>query len=229
MAENQQDPTVPSEFAVPPPGDPAWTREIAPPRVDFRLEASFSGFVLTDDDMSDAYSSIPLVRAGLTMDLGPEVQFLISAGYGARTADMEIGDPTFEGESELKLKLIPFQMGFRLNTTRLETFRINLGAFLQAVWMKETAPYFQDYPYFDAGISGETGWGKQIQISLGPEWRFADQKWVIGAEAMAAGGGGNVGDLHERDISLEGFSGRVYCSLKLGTIQEEPRALEVQP
>ena len=199
------------------------------PSVDFRLEASLNEFVFSDNEMGDAYSTIPILRTGLTMDIGPSVQFLISVGYGSKTGYVEINDPTFEGDPELKLKLVPIQLGFRSNTTRLQSFRINVGAFLQAVWMEESAPYFDSYPYFDSGISTDTGWCGQVLLSLGPEWRFTNQKWVVGIEGMAGLGSGNVGGVHEREISLEGFGGRIYCSVKLGTIKEDSGTREVQP
>ncbi|MBU8871288.1 MAG: hypothetical protein KOO60_10540 [Gemmatimonadales bacterium] len=198
-------------------------------KVNIRLETSVSGFVFTNDGMSDAYSSILLHRTGLTMDISQSTQFLISAGYGRKTKSMEINDPTFEMDQDLKLKLVPIQLGFRYNTSRLNSFRINLGAFVQAIWMKESVPYFQTYPFFDAGIDTDTCWGQQVLISLGPEWRFPDHKWVVGVEGMLSANGGDFDGSNQRELDMSGFSGRLYFSYELGVIQEGPDTPEVQP
>lgn len=227
-ADDQRPSATRAEFDPPPPDAPTASLNDVLPTVDFRLEASLSGFVFVDSGMSDAYSSIPIVYAGLTTDLGPKLQFLVSAGYGSASSDLAIDD-TFDATHELKLKMVPIQMGFRTNTTALDRFRINLGAFFQAVWLEETAPYFTTYPYLETGVSTDTGWGHQVMMSLGPEWRSQDGKWAVGAEAMAGIGGGTVNSEYNRELSLDGFSGRLFCSFKLGSIQEDKRVQEVRP
>jgi hypothetical protein len=223
----QSEPATRTEFDPAASDAPSASLDDVLPTVDFRLEASLSGFLFVDDGMSDAYTSIPIVQTGLTMDLGPQLQFLLGAGYGSTTSDLKIDD-TFDGTQELKLRVVPLQMGFRTNMTALRSFRVNFGAYFQAVWLEETAPYFQTYPYLETGSSTDTCWGHQILMSLGPEWRLDDEKWVIGFEALTGIGGGNLNAMYEREVSLDGFGGRLYCSLKLGSIQEEKRIGEVR-
>lgn len=218
--------TVSSEFDAPAPAADE-SPVGAVPSVDFRLEVSGEGIVFADVDMQDIYEVIPLVRVGLTAEFSPNLQVLFALGYGRRRADLDLGDRTFDATHELEFELVPMRIGFRTNTTPLQSFRLNLGLFLDAVHMKETAPYYRTYPVLESGIGSASGWGTRVSASFGPEWRSRDDRWSLGAEIEGGFGGGEIGGDPTRDIPLSGFAARVLCGVKLGTL-EEP-APEVTP
>lgn len=197
------------------------------PAVTFRLEAAGGGLLLMDEEMQDDYGGIPLGELGLALEYDERTQYCFGLGYGHRSVSMDLDDPTFETTETLELELIPIRFALRTNTSPLRSFRMNVGLFIEVIHMKETAPYFSFYPTFESGRSADSGWGSRFGLSLGPEWRFADDAGGLGFDLQLATGGGEVGGDSGQEISLEGFGARVFCSWKLGTVTDEPKSREV--
>lgn len=213
------------EFSAPPAEDGAATAEL--PSVTVRIEAGGGAQLMLDEDMDDDYGGVPLGDLGMTFEFDQRTQFYFGLGYGHRSVTMDLDDPTFETGETLELELVPVRFALRTNTSPLHSFRMNLGLLLELIHMKETAPYFRTYPVFESGRSADSGWGTRFGLSLGPEWRLADDEWSVGFEVQMVTGGGTVGNAYERDISLEGFGGRVFCTWRLGVFTDAPHGGEV--
>ncbi len=199
----------------------AYQGGISIPRVEYRIEAGYGLLAFSNSDMSDDYGVLPSARIGLTTSIGRNNEFLFAIGYGKRSTELETGDATFRGSTGIELETIPVIFGIRTNLTGLQFFRMNVGAAVQISRLQETAPYFSTYPYFEGGVSEDVGWGRQLLLTMGPEWRWSDGRFAMGAEFGASLGGGNVDSQYDRDVSLEGFSGRIYGSWRIGVHEEK--------
>lgn len=197
------------------------------PSVTFRLEAAGGGLLLLDEEMDDDYGGIPLGELGMTFEYDERTQYYFGLGYGHRSVTLDLDDPTFETGETLELEMIPIRFALRTNTSPLRSFRMNVGLFIEVVHLKETSPYFSFYPTFESGRSADSDWGTRFGLSLGPEWRFAEDAGSVGFELQMGTGGGEVGGDSGQEISLEGFGGRVFCTWRMGTFTDEPQGREV--
>lgn len=211
-------PPVDEEFAVSADDEQL---DVELPGVTFRLEAGGSGLLLMDDAMNDDYGGLAAGDLTMILEYDERTQFFFGAGWGRRTVDLGEDDPTFETAETLELEMVPVRFGMRTNSSPLRSFRMNLGLFFEVTHLQETAPYFTFYPALESGRSAESGWATRFGLSLGPEWRLADDRWSLGCEVQMATGGGEVGDERDREVSLTGFGARVFCAWKLGTYTEE--------
>ncbi len=168
----------------------------------------------TGKDMDGSYGGLPQIGAGLSFALGDRTRFFISARYGKASGDPYHNLEGFSDADGLTLKALPLMIGFKLNASEREDFRLYLGGAFQYAFLWEDIPAENQ-----AGVSQTlktSGTGTGYYLLLGPEFPLGEGKNAVGLEF---GYGGSKGDVtagtHGHGVDLTGLHARIYFTLGL--------------
>jgi hypothetical protein len=189
--------------AAPPP-DPG--RHAPAPEV--RFGPTFGWLFLTDQSMSETYSTMAMPSLVIATDIADGARFVMGAGYGFAHGNPFSGVTGFEGDDEAELTAIPLQIGLQSDISPHPRLHILCGLSAELVWMRERLPFAAvagsaDHEDFD-------GWGSGLRFTFGPELRSADAGRVVGfAMGWGVSGGEVSGRGRHHEVNLTGVG--VQC------------------
>ena len=172
------------------------------------IEIGLNWMVLADEDMNDTYGGLPVLQIRVSAQSGPNARFFLGTGYGQSGGNPYYDQLEFVWDRDAELKIVPIQMGFRVNLEPRDDFRLNAGILIEGVWVQETLP--PPYLGYPEEVWQESGWIHSVGITFGPEWRSRDLSWAIGFEGGINGNSGTIGRAPSHDVNLSGMSGRIY-------------------
>lgn len=181
---------------------------------EFDFSLSYLNFA--DQDMDATYSYLPMLGAGISFRIAPELRTFLALRYGKKSGDPYHDLPGFDSGPDITVKTLPFLLGLKYNLARSSRIRVQVGYALMLAYTRE------------AGIT-QVGYNNTLDDSAASEiltgylMTFAPE-WIVGSGSQAVGlemsYGGTKGTLHSdydsHDIDLTGFSGRLYYLFNLG-------------
>lgn len=179
------------------------------------FEAGLQYLALTENDMNDTYGSLPVLGARLSLQVAPDVRFMLGAGYGRAGGDPYSDRPDFEGDDEATLHVVPMQMAVRFAVTPEAPLRLTLGFVLEFTWVRETLPPALVYESGSADDDTKSGLTRGVGATFGAEWRPWTSAAAIGLEAVATGNSGDIGQSPDRQVNLSGAGAHLYFTTGL--------------
>jgi len=174
----------------------------------------FHGFV--DDDMESTYGMLPVLGLRWTAPLGPQSQFLLGVGYAFDKGDPYYGVTDFETDEDARLRVVPIELGVRVDTARQPTRAFYLGTAIEYLWAREEGPTGDTWGAADGGWVARSGWGWGAKVLAGPEWQFARGRWALGCEVSLALRKLSLQPSDERHaLDLSGLCCKAYVSARL--------------
>jgi hypothetical protein len=186
----------------------AQPQSLANERSRLAFSIGLHGFV--DADMENTYGMLPVLGLRWTAPLGPRSQFLLGVGYAFDQGDPYYGVRDFETDENTSLRVVPIELGVRVDTSRQPTRAFYLGTAIEYLWAREEGPSG------DTRDAADAGWGWGAKILAGPEWQFAQGRWAVGCEVSLAL---RKLSLHpangQRTPDLSGLCSKAYVSARL--------------
>lgn len=177
------------------------------------LEIGLNWLVPNDDDLESTYGGVPVVQLRLSVRPGERTRFFLGSGYGWSRGDPYYGQATFEGNADAELRIIPIQMGVRVNLAPREDLRLNLGVMAEADWIRESLPRSD---FGGADLRQESSdWTGGVGLTFGPELRSRDLDWAVGFEGGVAVSAGTSRHAPATGVNPTGMSGRLYFTTRI--------------
>lgn len=184
--------------------------------MDHQLDFSLAFQTLSDQDMENTYSYLPMVGVGYSFIIAPELRTFLGLRYGWKSGDPYHDVPGFEGTQDISVKTVPFLIGLKFNLARSTRVRAQLGLALMLAYTWEQTPPRVDYNgNLDDSASSDILGG--YMFTFAPEWILSPTGNAIGLELGFGGTQGRLdNDTSSHEIDLTGFSARIYYVLGLG-------------
>jgi hypothetical protein len=180
------------------------------------LDLSLGYHHFTDEDMDGTYSYLPMVGAGVSFLVAPQVRTFVGFRYGKKSGDPYHDLPGFENGPDITVKSLPILIGMKVNLASSSRIRLHVGgAMMFAYTREEGIPQLGSANTLDSSPATDILTG--FQLTFAPEWILGQGRRSMGVELAYGGTRGTLkGDTHSHDIDLFGFSGRVFYAFKLG-------------